>query len=217
MQLPELFLPSDYIVLTLSSYAHTHMQSEIVVPLFGRVPLIPRHTIILDRSMCSGSLTPPPPTVSTLPPVISIPPPSSNASETCVALYGIAIDAASEPFLCGLNRDCDELNCRLDILSTHYDIDISVKSCDSPPSILIAISDASGYFQGTVNLEDSTTFSVGIPEPNGTSVTVIIEEIDSAVRLKVRQTALFHLVVSRQFYKYIMYAAVKTMHAQIIM
>ena len=101
-----------------------------------------------------------------------------------MALYGIAIDAASEPFVCGLNSDCDELNCRLDILSTHYDIDISVKSCDSPLSVLI--SDASGYLLGTVYLEDSTIFSVGIPEPTGTLVTVITEEIDGAVRLKVR-------------------------------
>ena len=161
------------------------MQSEIVVPRFGRIPLIPRHTIILDRSMCSGSVTPPPPTVSVLPPVISIPSPSSNATETCLALYGIAINATSEPFVCGLNNECDELNCRLDILSTHYNIDISIKSCDSPPSVLIAISDASGYLLGSVHLEDSATFSVGIPEPNGTSVIVVIEEVFSAVRLKV--------------------------------
>ena len=103
-----------------------------------------------------------------------------------MALYGVAIGAASEPFLCGLSNDCDELNCRLDILSTHYNIDITVASCDSPPSVLIIIFDASGRLLGSASIENSVTFSVGIPEPNGTSVMAILEKKDSTVRMKVR-------------------------------
>ena len=103
-----------------------------------------------------------------------------------MALYGVAIGAASEPFLCGLNNDCDELNCRLDVLSTHYNIDITVASCDSPPSVRITIFDASRHLLGSGSVENSATFSVGIPEPNGTSVMAVFEKRDSTVRMKVR-------------------------------
>lgn len=161
------------------------VEAELVVPIFGRVRIIPRHTILLDRSMCSGPLTPPPPTITIPPPTISIPAPSSAASRTCVVLYETAVNATSEPFLCGLDDDCDELNCRLDILSTHYAIDVEVESCDSPPSVEVTVSDAGGRVLGRERAVDSRTFSVVIPEPNGTSVMVAVEERDSAVRLKV--------------------------------
>ena len=102
-----------------------------------------------------------------------------------MVLYETAVNATSEPFLCGLDDDCDELNCRLDILSTHYAIDVEVESCDSPPSVEVTVSDAGGRVLGRERAVDSRTFSVVIPEPNGTSVMVAVEERDSAVRLKV--------------------------------
>ena len=101
-----------------------------------------------------------------------------------MVLYELATSAAREPFLCGLNSDCDALNCRLDISSTHYSLDVSIKSCDDPPSVLVTVSDASGRFLGRERLRDGT-FSVVIPEPNGTSVMVVAEEIEDAVRMKV--------------------------------
>ena len=166
---------------------HTHIraQADLVVPIFGHVEIIPRHTIILDRSMCSGSETPPPPTITIPPPTIIIPSPSSAASRTCVVLYGAATNTTHEPFLCGLSNDCNELNCRLDILSTHYAIDIRVESCGSPPAVLVTVSDARGRVLGRERVENSRTFGVVIPEPNGTSVMVVIEERVDAVRLKV--------------------------------
>ena len=93
--------------------------SLLSVPSFGRVDIIPRHNIILDRTNCTNATVTPPPTETT-------PTLPSNASDTCLAIYRIVRGNTSEPFVCRLSEGCDGFWCRLDILNTYYNITLQV-------------------------------------------------------------------------------------------
>ena len=111
---------------SLTSLLSLSQASLLSVPIFGRIDIFPRHTIILDRTNCPNASVSLPPTVAPVTPTETTPTPPSNASDTCLALYEIVQRNTTEPFVCRLREDCDGFWCRLDIVDTHYNITIQV-------------------------------------------------------------------------------------------
>lgn len=118
------------------------LQATLDEPLFGRVEIIPRHLLILDRTSCNhrNFVTLPPP-----PPVMPPPGPGSSVSDTCKALYNIIRSHFREPFGCRLQTSCDSgIQCELEILDTRYDIQLSFSDGSNPPSLSMMVKDANG-------------------------------------------------------------------------
>ena len=141
------------------------IQATIDASFFGNITLVPRHTIILDKTQCDPPhivLVPPP----TAPPTAMPPPPSS--SETCKALHDIISKAHSEQFFCQAKKDCETgILCTLEILNTFYTVDITLVSNDKMVTIMFSVSDSN---QTKLGLPTSKNASVPLPKPPGTTL-----------------------------------------------
>ena len=145
-------------------YTCTCMQATIHdILFFGNITLVPRHTIILDKTQCHPPhiiLVPPP----TAPPLPTLPPPSS--SETCKALYDIVRKAHTEQFFCQLKEDCNAgILCTLEILNTFYTVDITLRPEDKV--VVLSVTDSNG---AKVGLPTSKNGTVSLPRPQRTTL-----------------------------------------------
>ena len=133
------------------------------VLFFGNITIVPRHTIILDKTRCDPPhivLVPPP----TAPPTATPPPPTS--SETCKALYDVIQKAHSEQFFCQAKKDCETgILCTLEILNTFYTVDITLLSEDKV--ITFSVTDSS---QTKIGLPISKNGTVPLPRPQRTTL-----------------------------------------------
>ena len=142
------------------------MQAVVDAIFFGNITIVPRHTIILDKTHCDPPHILPvaPPTA---PPTAMPPPPSS--SETCKALHGIISKAHSEQFFCRLKKDCDAgILCTLEILNTFYTVDITLMSDNKMVTIMFSVLDSNQVKIGFPTTSKNAT--VSLPKPRRTTL-----------------------------------------------
>ena len=122
--------------------------------------------------------TPPPPT-----------PPPDDAPDTCHAFFNIVSSARSEPFVCVPMDQCERgITCRLDILDTHYHINISLTtSSDVEFRVEDGLTDR--LLVSTSVVQSTTT--VSLPKPEGGSLVlnqmklILANGVQPAVRFQV--------------------------------
>ena len=125
--------------------------------------IIPRHKIILDKTNCSSipdtpiaTITPP----TTRPPPV---PPPVDAPETCHAFFRIIQSNQSEPFVCAPLDQCERgISCRLDILDTHYHINISLTLTND-----LALLVEDGPTDRVISTTSGQNVTVTLPKPQG--------------------------------------------------
>ena len=144
-------------------YINVHMQAFVTDPLFSRVEIIPRHKIILDKTNCSS--IPNTPIATIAPPTTQPPPipPPVDAPETCHAFFRIVQNNQSEPFMCDPLDPCERgISCRLDILDTHYHINISLTSTN-----VFAVLVEDGPTDRVISTTSGQNATVPLPKPQG--------------------------------------------------
>ena len=138
------------------------------MPFFGREEIIPRHTIILDKTNCTNSSTPI--TIATVAPPTTPHPPTSpplSAPEICHAFYSIVNRTRTDSFTCVQLTPCTTgITCQLNILDTHYNIDIGVTANNE---VGLDVMDGRDSTQLSYTLAQNAT--VPLPKPFGGSLT----------------------------------------------
>ena len=142
-------------------YTCTFMQATILdVLFFGNITLVPRHTIILDKTQCH------PPHIVLVPPPTAPPPPvppSIDAPETCHAFFRIIQSNQSQHFICGPLDQCERgITCRLSLLDTHYHINISLTSANN-----FALVVEVGPTDTVISTTSGGNATVLLPKPQG--------------------------------------------------
>ena len=133
------------------------------VPVVGprTVQVLPRHTIILDKSNCSSSTT-------TLPPPTSSPntpkPTSPTVSQTCLALRTLA----SSTTYCNTTNSCTMVECQW----FGYHTVLTVLPCDTPPALRVVTQNAGGEVVFNRTLTQSQMIPIGGAVPLTLNVTV---------------------------------------------
>ena len=153
-------------------YTCTFMQATILdVLFFGNITLVPRHTIILDKTQCHPPhivLVPPPPAPPPPPPPPPrappppVPPPI-DAPETCHAFFRIIQSNQSQYFICSQLDQCERgITCRLSLLDTHYHINISLT-----PANNFALVVEDGPTDTVISTTSGGNATVLLPKPQG--------------------------------------------------
>ena len=127
---------------------------------FGNITIVPHHTIILDKTSCD-----PPHIVLIAPPTAPPPPisPPADAPETCHAFFRIIQSNQSEPFVCAPLDQCERgISCRLDILDTHYHVNISLTSSNEFAFIV-----EDGPSDRVISNTSGQNVNVTLPKPQG--------------------------------------------------
>ena len=83
--------------------------------------------------------------------------------------------------------DCGGLQCRLDLLSSVYTIDIDVEACTNPPETSVTVFGASGEkLWNSTTATGSLSATVEVSEPPGSQLLFQINgSLENAVGLKV--------------------------------
>ena len=166
---------------------YAHKQAFITDPIFGRVEIIPTHKIILDKTNCTSTM----PTTTAAPPTAPPPPtpPPVDAPETCHAFFRIVLNYQSEPFVCIPLDQCESgISCRLDILDTHYHVNISLTSSND-----FAFLVEDGPSDRIVSTTSGQNVTVALPKPQGgrmvfsqNRLIAIVDEQPTTVSFQVR-------------------------------
>lgn len=148
------------------------MQATLDEPLFGRVEIIPRHLLILDRTSCNhrNFVTLPP-----FPPATPPPGPGSSVSDTCKALYDLIRSHFKEPFSCRLQSSCDRgIQCELEILDTSYEVVISISDNSTPLSMMVRDSEGMQLVtQSGMNGANGRVTNITLPRPVNSNLSLI--------------------------------------------
>ena len=104
--------------------------------------------------------------ISTIAPPITQPPPippPTDAPETCHAFFRIVQNNQSDSFVCSLLDQCERgITCRLDILDTHYHVNISLTSSND---FTFLVED--GPSDRIISNTSGRNVSVNLPKPQG--------------------------------------------------
>ena len=165
-----------YIVPSSPLPSHSQFQAVVTDPLFGRVQIFPRHTIILDRTHCSRPdfVTLPPPPAPT-----PLPMPSVNSSPTCLGFYDAIRRNFSEPLICRFLEDSCDLGVNCSLLITNAEYVLSVRYVTALGKFAFLVSDDSGRSLGT---GVGVGVSVDLPYPPNSTVSFIQRSIAAGVR-----------------------------------
>ena len=152
------------------------LQAEVTDPLFGRVEILPLHTILLDLAHCGRHdfVTVPPP-----PPPTPLPPPGEDATPTCLGFYDAIRSFFRRPFTCKhLGGACEAgVNCTLHILDTRYHVTVSY--VDAVRNFVFEVLSVEGRSLG---MGDEAEVSVTLPTPPGAVLSLSQRLVASGVR-----------------------------------
>ena len=156
----------------------THQISlGVNIPVFGHrtVQVLPRRTIILDKSNCSSNTTTLPPTHSPLTPSQ---PTNPTVSQTCQALRTLASSSSS----CNTTHSCTMVECTM----LGYHSGMTILPCHTPPALRLVTRNSTG---GVVLNQTLTQSRMIVVSPLSLNVTV--DHVNSetiAVQVRVQRS-----------------------------